>query len=163
MRVSRFLPPLLFPHIDKNYFQTLPGCRFALYQDVLLASSPYAHFAYSLFTLILVIAFVALLTRVSFGTPFGVVISRIIFSLAAPLSKNRVPLILAHVFEVLLKIIYLRNICLTFRARRVSPYFSVKAIFCRRRASHPAPRIPAHPKNPPIENTPLKGSQTQIP
>jgi hypothetical protein len=38
-----------------------------------------------------------------------------------PLSKNRVPLILAHVFELLLKPMYLRGIGLTFRARHVSP------------------------------------------
>ena len=86
-----------------------------------MASSPDAHFAYSLFTLILLIAFVALLARISFGTAFGVVILRILFTRAAPLSKNRVPLILAHVFEVVLKTIYLHNIDLTFHACCVSP------------------------------------------
>lgn len=39
----------------------------------------------------------------------------------APLLKNRVPRILTHVFEILLKPLHLSDIDLTFRARLISP------------------------------------------
>jgi hypothetical protein len=66
-------------------------------------------------------AFCVRLTAICFGASIGALILRARFDTPPPLSKNRVPLILAHVFEVLLKTIYLRNIDLTFRARRISP------------------------------------------
>jgi uncharacterized protein YqhQ len=71
--------------------------------------------------LILAIAFVAIIPRVSFSMSFGVAIPLILSALIPPLSKNRVPRILAHEKIKLLKTRLFLILTYIFRRRHASP------------------------------------------
>jgi hypothetical protein len=111
-----------------------------------------------------------LLLHIRFSRLFSILIFRILFaplmdvisvSLLAcvrPLLKNRVPRILAHKKIKSLKTRHFPILTYIFRRRHVSLYFSVKGSFCHHRKASSCATNSGPSKNPPIENTPLKGS-----
>ena len=139
-------PASWYSHLAKNLSRIV-----SLIYAVLLA---YLFAFKMLFSHVLVVLFVdaPLSSRLSFFAPsFSVLISRIVFAIAAPLSKNRAPRILTHQKTKLIENTPLPDFDLhlfynsSFARRYKSLVFSKTDFLSLPQKHHPAPRILTHP------------------